>query len=75
MTIEQLRKMHKARPFNPFSLHLADGREIRVEHPELLAQQRTGRTIAVVTSDDVFEIIDLLLVVSIESKNGEPTSK
>ncbi len=75
MTIEQLRKVHTSRPFNTFSLHLADGREIRVEHPELLAHQRTGRTIAVATSDDVFEIIDLMLVVSLETANGERATK
>lgn len=26
MTIEPLREVHQARPFQPFTLHLADGR-------------------------------------------------
>lgn len=26
MTIEPLREVHRARPFQPFTLHLADGR-------------------------------------------------
>lgn len=66
MTIDQLRQLHSARPFQPFDMHLADGRTITVEHPELLMQTPTGRTIAVATQDDAIEIIDLLLVVSLK---------
>ena len=71
MTIEQLREFHRARPFIPFDLHLADGRTITVEHPELLMQTISGRTIGVARPDDVIEMIDLLLVVSISKhENG-----
>jgi hypothetical protein len=66
MTIEQLRKMHSARPFQPFEIHLADSRTLTVEHPEMLSQSQTGRTIAVASPDDTIEIIDLLLVVSLK---------
>ncbi len=71
MTIDELREMHRARPFNPFTLHLADGRHIHISHPEFLMQSKRGRTICVATTDGTFQIIDLMLVVSIESKNGE----
>ena len=37
MTVDQLRRMHQARPFQPFEIYLADGRSIAVDHPELLA--------------------------------------
>jgi hypothetical protein len=30
MAIEQLRRVYEARPFRPFTIHLADGREILV---------------------------------------------
>ena len=66
MTIEQLREMHLARPFQPFDIHLADGRTLTVDHPEFLSQSRTGRTIYVTSSDDRLEIVDLLLVVSLK---------
>jgi hypothetical protein len=66
MTIEQLRKLHLARPFQAFEIHLADSRTLTVEHPETLSQSQTGRTIAVAQPDDTIEIIDLLLVVSIK---------
>jgi hypothetical protein len=66
MTIEQLRKMHEARPFQPFRIHMADGRHLDVVHPEFLAHTPSGRTIMVATPEDAFEIIDLLLVTSLE---------
>jgi hypothetical protein len=73
MTIEPLRTLHQARPFHAFDLHLADGRTLTVEHPELLSQSQSGRTIAVSRPDDTIEIIDLLLVVSLKSRpNGSP---
>jgi hypothetical protein len=73
MTIEQLRQMHSARPFKPFEIHLADSRALTVEHPEMLLQSQSGRTIAVARPDDTIEIIDLLLVVSLKTVgNGSP---
>ena len=72
MTIEQLRALHSARPFHPFDIHLADGRTVTVQHPELLLQSQSGRTIAVARPDDTIEIIDLLLVVSLKARpNGQ----
>jgi hypothetical protein len=73
MTIEQLRQRHGAQRFRPFEIHLADSRTLTVEHPEMLSQSQTGRTIAVARPDDTIEIIDLLLVVSLKPvANGSP---
>ena len=71
MTIDQLREMHGAEPFNPFTLHLADGRHFHVSHPEFIMQSKRGRTVHVANADGSFEIIDLMLVASIEATNGE----
>jgi hypothetical protein len=70
MTIEQLRQLHQARPFQPFDIHLADGRTLSVEHPEFLAQSPAGRTFAVGRPDGVMEIVDLLLVVSLKPRGN-----
>jgi hypothetical protein len=70
MTIEQLRRLYEAEPFRPFLIHLADGRMITVRHREFLATSPSGRTIIVYQPDDSFNIIDLLLVTSLEVKNG-----
>ena len=71
MTIESLDRAHKMRPFRPFSLRLADGRELSVPHPEFLAFNGKGRTAIVTDEGEGFEIVDLLLVVSL-SFEGEP---
>ena len=56
MTVEQLRRVLKARPFAPFHIHLADSRTILVKHPELVAFSGSGRTIHVF-EDSVYEEI------------------
>lgn len=66
MTIEQIREMHAARPFQPFDIFLADGRRFRVELPEFLMQSHSGRTITVSLAEDRTAVIDLLLVTSLE---------
>ncbi len=74
MTIEQLRRMHQARPFRPFRVHMADGRHLDVSHPEFLAHTPAGRTVVIAQPDESFELIDLLLVTSLEPIDGEPRS-
>lgn len=76
MTIDQVRRVHQAKPFQPFRIHLADSRSIDVTHPELLAINEPGRTIIVVTGGDaLYEVVDLLLVTTLEVLNGHARSK
>lgn len=70
MTVEQLRKIHQARPFHPFEIHLADGRSLLVSHPECLAITPPGRTIGVGLDDGTIEIVDLLLVTSLKPRTN-----
>lgn len=74
MTIEQIRRLYAARPFQPFTIHLADGRELRVLSPELMAFSASGRTISVYHKD-AFDIVELLLVTSLEVRNREETRR
>ena len=75
MTVEQLRKMHRARPFQPFEIHLADGRSLPVEHPEFLAITPPGRTIGVGLRDGIIEVVDLLLVTSLKARSNSRTRR
>jgi len=68
MTIDRVRSLYDAQPFQPFTLHLADGRAIPVAHREFLASAPSGRTVVVFQPDDSFNIIDLLLVTDLEVK-------
>lgn len=66
MTIEQLREAYNAEPFQPFVMHLADGRGIAVHHREFMASSPKGRTVTVYQPDGSMNIIDLLLVTDLE---------
>jgi hypothetical protein len=66
MTIEKVRDFYNARPFQPFVLHLADGRNLTVHHPENIAFSPSGRTIHVYLLDDTSHFVDLLLVTDLE---------
>jgi hypothetical protein len=67
MTIEQLRNFYDSQPFQPFVIHLADGREIAVRSREYMASAPSGRTIIVYQPDDTWNVIDLLLVTDLEA--------
>ena len=73
VTVEQLLSMQRAQPFRPYRIHLADGRNLDVQHPDFVARSPAGRTIVVTKLDETSEIVDLLLVVSLEVLNGEST--
>ena len=75
MTIEQLRQMHRARPFRPFRVHMADGRHLDVLHPEFFAHTPGGRTLMIARPDESFEVVDLLLVTSLEPIDGQPGTR
>jgi hypothetical protein len=68
MTIERIRELYRAQPFQPFVLHLADGRSIPVVHQEFMMALPQGRTIYVCQPDETVNIIDLLLVTDVEIK-------
>ncbi len=71
MTTDQLRNLWKAEPFKPFVIHLADGRNVPVRHPEFLSRSPSGRTIVVHQPNETFNVIDLLLVTDLEvNSNG-----
>ena len=75
MTIDQLRKMHRTVPFQPFEIHLADGRSLPVDHPEVLAIAPPGRTVGVGLADGTVEILDLLLVTSLKPRGNGHTRR
>jgi hypothetical protein len=70
VTLEQLIHFQHAQPFRPYRIHLADGRHLDVEHQDFLARSPAGRTAIVYKRDETFEVINLLLVVSLEVLNG-----
>jgi len=75
MTVDELREVHQARPFSPFTLELVDGQKIRIRHPELLMFSKTRRAIAVASDTGGFKIIDVFLIQSIDLGDGKAVRK
>jgi hypothetical protein len=76
MTIEELRKVVHATPFQPFKLHLADGRTISVPHSDFIAIGGQGRTVIVTTEDEtLWNLVDLLLVTDVEVEGAAPAGR
>lgn len=69
MDLECVREALRHRPFRPFSIRLADERALPVTHPEMVAVG--SRRIIVVLPDDLWRVIEPLLIVSLdyEGKN------
>jgi hypothetical protein len=68
MTVEQIRAAYQARPFVPFVIHLADGREIPVTSPEFILAVPVSRSFVVYRDDGAYHGVDLLLVTDLEFK-------
>ncbi len=47
MSIDQIRILYDSQPFQPFVIHMADGRQIPVEDREFMARAPSGRTVVV----------------------------
>jgi hypothetical protein len=75
MTIEQLQNVHRAEPFKPFTLHLADGKNVHVPHREFLSHSPSGRTVIVYGDGERFDILDVLMITRIEVLDRKGSSK
>ena len=65
MTIERIREMYNARPFQPFRIKLAGGDTFTVTHPELASCSKNGREL-VVHDDDGMHLLEMTQVERIE---------
>lgn len=70
MTIEQFREVLDAKPFRPFTIHLADGREIPVLDREYILAAPSGKTAVVCEPDDTLSFIDLGWVTELKTKTA-----
>jgi hypothetical protein len=74
MTVEQLRTAREASPFRPFTIHLADGRHLRVPHRDYVSMSPGGRTVIVYQAGEAFSILDLLLVTELAFEDTQSPS-
>ncbi len=69
---QQLRKM----PFVPFTVELASGKRVRIEHPDYTMLSPAGRTLVVFTDldDTNMEMIDVFLITNLSIESGSETA-
>jgi hypothetical protein len=64
--IQDLRQAKDRRPFEPFGIHLADGREIAVSHPDALAwSDEDAPELLAALPGGAWEAIDVAAIVSL----------
>lgn len=64
MDIAGIREALNKRPFEPLAICLADGRSLRVGHPDFVAVH--PRRVIVVADDGSWSVVEPLLVVSLD---------
>ena len=64
--LEQIRSLLKATPFRPFSVYLADGRKLKVPHPDFAHVPKPGLFFYFHDEDNFGELVSALLITSVE---------
>jgi hypothetical protein len=66
MTVEKIRSLLRATPFQSFEVHTPDGRAFQVPHPDFAMLSGTGRLLHVARREsDQEDIIDIALITDI----------
>ena len=75
MRLDDLRQVKNRRPFEPFEIHLANGREIPISHPDALAWQGPdfAPVLHVVHADGRWEVVNFAAITSL-SPAGSPAA-
>lgn len=78
MAPDRLRKQLRALPFRPFTVELASGKRVHVEHPDYAALSPAGRTLVIFHRDAMgeadddgdMERIDVFLISNLSLEGG-----
>ena len=66
MTKEALREAVHKEPFQPFVLHVADGRALTIPHRDFVSMHPTGRTVIVYGTNEDLHILDVMLITGLQ---------
>jgi hypothetical protein len=66
MRHEELRKLLRAQPFRPLTIHLPEGRRVPIVHHDFAVLSPDGRTLLAYEPDNSFNMIDVMLIASVE---------
>ena len=66
MDITQILALYNIKPFQPFVMHLADGKKIPVYRKEYFSRSPSGRRMVVYQLDDSVDFVETSNVVGLE---------
>jgi hypothetical protein len=71
--IGEIRRLVSAQPFIPFTIHLADGGELRVPKLDHIFVFPTGSRVIVTKDDDTWEVLSPLLMsrITVDARSAE----
>ena len=69
MTFQGFQEFLRVTPFEPFVVHVADGRIFYVRHPDVISFSPRQRTVSVLNDDRRIEVIEMLLIASLRPFN------
>jgi hypothetical protein len=75
MKVQRLREVMHAAPFQPFTIHVADGRSLPVPHPDFIAIMGSGRSIVITSPTEKtpsYSIVDVPLITELEVHGVKP---
>jgi hypothetical protein len=77
MKVDEVRSMLHRQPFQPFVIHMADGRRTPVKHMDFVLLAPSGREIIVYQPDNSWQVLDVPLITRLEvsRKNAGGRSK
>ena len=76
MAPDRLRATLRTIPFRPFTVEVAGGKRVEIEHPDYASLSPSGRTLIVYgyPEDDAMEIIDVFLISNLSLEGGSQTA-
>ena len=72
MAPDRLRQQLHTLPFVPFTVELASGKRVRIQHPDYAALSPAGSTLVVFTDpeDKNMEVLDVFLITNLSVESG-----
>jgi hypothetical protein len=67
MYSEEVKELLDAAPFVPFSMHMANGKKFRIDHPELAMLSSGKRFLVIGLPNDAVALADLRLATHVET--------
>jgi hypothetical protein len=67
MYAKEVKELLDAAPFIPFSMYMANGKKLRIDHPELTMLSSGERFLVIGLPDDAVALADLRLATHIET--------